>query len=136
MVMQKLILLLNKVCTMISTWPSCDNRLSHNFIKYTCHVIITWPILLFPGGIMYQYFVKVVPTLYQHLNGELMTTNQFAVTKHTKTVKASTGEQGLPGNSWSLYSHVCTRQSISIHVCTVHMYWMYDCMYMHCSVLQ
>ena len=80
---------------------------------------------------MYQYFVKVVPTFYQHLNGELMTTNQFAVTKHTKTVKASTGEQGLPGNSWSLYSHVCTR-----HTTSICMYVQYTCMYMHCSVVQ
>ena len=46
---------------------------------------------------MFQYFVKVVPTIYHHLNGEVMDTNQFAVTKHTRTVRAATGEQGLPG---------------------------------------
>lgn len=46
---------------------------------------------------MYQYFIKVVPTLYQHLDGEVMDTNQFAVTRHTRNVRASTGEQGLPG---------------------------------------
>ena len=46
---------------------------------------------------MYQYFVKVVPTTYHHLDGEIMETNQFAVTKHTRIVKAATGEQGLPG---------------------------------------
>ena len=42
---------------------------------------------LISGGIMFQYFVKVVPTIYHHLNGEVMDTNQFAVTKHTRTVR-------------------------------------------------
>lgn len=46
---------------------------------------------------MYQYFVKVVPTTYQKLSSEVMGTNQFAVTKHQRSVKAATGEHGLPG---------------------------------------
>lgn len=49
---------------------------------------------------MYQYFIKVVPTTYRKLDGDTMGTNQFAVTKHQRSVRASTGEQGLPGKSY------------------------------------
>ena len=57
--------------------------------------VTTYPVTV--GGIMYQYFIKVVPTVYKHINEETMITNQFAVTKHERTVKATTGEHGLPG---------------------------------------
>lgn len=49
------------------------------------------------SGSMYQYFVKIVPTVYRKLNGEVLRTNQFSVTKHRRTVKQVTGAQGLPG---------------------------------------
>ena len=49
------------------------------------------------GGIMFQYFIKVVPTLYRRLNNETMGTNQFAVTKHQRPVRSAAGEHGLPG---------------------------------------
>jgi hypothetical protein len=49
------------------------------------------------GGTMYQYFIKVVPTNYFNLNGDVMGTNQFAVTKHQRPVKSASGEHGLPG---------------------------------------
>ena len=32
---------------------------------------ITVSLLLFPAGSMYQYFVKIVPTMYRKLNGEV-----------------------------------------------------------------
>ncbi|XP_015748056.1 PREDICTED: endoplasmic reticulum-Golgi intermediate compartment protein 3-like [Acropora digitifera] len=48
-------------------------------------------------GIMYQYFVKIVPTVYRKLNGEVVNTNQFSVTKHKRVVRQVTGEHGLPG---------------------------------------
>ncbi|KAK2548437.1 Endoplasmic reticulum-Golgi intermediate compartment protein 3 [Acropora cervicornis] len=48
-------------------------------------------------GIMYQYFVKIVPTVYRRLNGEVVNTNQFSVTKHKRVVRQVTGEHGLPG---------------------------------------
>ena len=50
---------------------------------------------------MYQYFIKVVPTLYRRLNNETMGTNQFAVTKHQRAVRATSGEHGLPGYYYS-----------------------------------
>ena len=53
------------------------------------------------GGVMFQYFVKVVPTMYQSLDGSTMGTNQFSVTMHQRKVKAVTGETGLPGKGES-----------------------------------
>ncbi|XP_046547379.1 endoplasmic reticulum-Golgi intermediate compartment protein 3-like [Haliotis rubra] len=46
---------------------------------------------------MFQYFVKVVPTTYTQINGKTLHTNQFSVTKHSKTVAGGAGESGLPG---------------------------------------
>ncbi|XP_070209579.1 endoplasmic reticulum-Golgi intermediate compartment protein 3-like isoform X2 [Littorina saxatilis] len=46
---------------------------------------------------MYQYFVKIVPTTYTNLNKETVYTNQFSVTKHSKNAAGSMGEGGLPG---------------------------------------
>eukprot|EP01119_Soliformovum_irregulare_P003075 TRINITY_DN13373_c0_g1_i1.p1 TRINITY_DN13373_c0_g1~~TRINITY_DN13373_c0_g1_i1.p1 ORF type:complete len:387 (-),score=108.40 TRINITY_DN13373_c0_g1_i1:25-1185(-) len=47
-----------------------------------------------PG--MYQYFIKVVPTLYEELSGRVVGTNQFSVTEHFKSLGAD-GGHGLPG---------------------------------------
>ncbi|XP_059158258.1 endoplasmic reticulum-Golgi intermediate compartment protein 3-like [Physella acuta] len=47
--------------------------------------------------LMYQYFIKVVPTTYTKVNGEHLYTNQFSVTKHSKSVGGFLGESGLPG---------------------------------------
>ncbi|XP_064652383.1 endoplasmic reticulum-Golgi intermediate compartment protein 3-like [Lineus longissimus] len=51
------------------------------------------------GSQMFQYFVKIVPTTYVKLNGDVLYTNQYSVTKHRKQVSLSgaSGEQGLPG---------------------------------------
>ncbi|ESO99176.1 hypothetical protein LOTGIDRAFT_142052 [Lottia gigantea] len=46
---------------------------------------------------MFQYFVKIVPTTYTNLRGKTVYTNQFSVTKHSKTVGGGMGETGLPG---------------------------------------
>jgi len=45
---------------------------------------------------MYQYFVKVVPTIYESIGGSLINTNQFSVTEYTRSIEKDTG-QGLPG---------------------------------------
>jgi len=47
-----------------------------------------------PG--MYQYFVKVVPTIYESLGENILNTNQFSVTEHFKPLKGDAGH-GLPG---------------------------------------
>lgn len=45
---------------------------------------------------VFQYYLKIVPTTYIKLTGELLKTNQFSVTKHQKKL-ASDRETSLPG---------------------------------------
>jgi len=49
-----------------------------------------------PSSGMFQYFVKIVPTNYDYLNGTLLKTNQFSVTNHFRKLDQSAG-RGLPG---------------------------------------
>uniref|UniRef100_A0A453C3X6 Endoplasmic reticulum vesicle transporter C-terminal domain-containing protein n=1 Tax=Aegilops tauschii subsp. strangulata TaxID=200361 RepID=A0A453C3X6_AEGTS len=45
---------------------------------------------------MAQYFVKVVPTVYSHLNEQIILSNQFSVTEHYRS--GDSGRvQALPG---------------------------------------
>ncbi|CAE1330597.1 ERGIC3 [Acanthosepion pharaonis] len=46
---------------------------------------------------MFQYFVKIVPTTYVKIDGSVLHTNQFSVTKHSKVVSSGMGDAGLPG---------------------------------------
>mmetsp|Transcript_24025 Transcript_24025/g.62745 ORF Transcript_24025/g.62745 Transcript_24025/m.62745 type:complete len:386 (+) Transcript_24025:28-1185(+) len=48
-------------------------------------------------SIMFQYFVKIVPTRYRKLGGEVINTNQYSVTVHKKPIRHRLGESGLPG---------------------------------------
>lgn len=45
---------------------------------------------------MFQYFIKVVPTTYTDVDGGTVATNQFSATKHSKVIGAL-GDSGLPG---------------------------------------
>ena len=36
------------------------------------------------GAMMYQYYIKVVPTWYVQLDGTELHTNQYSVTRHQK----------------------------------------------------
>ncbi|XP_041060516.1 endoplasmic reticulum-Golgi intermediate compartment protein 3 isoform X2 [Carcharodon carcharias] len=49
------------------------------------------------ASMMFQYFVKIVPTIYVKLDGEVVRTNQFSVTRHEKVANGLIGDQGLPG---------------------------------------
>uniref|UniRef100_A0A667XK41 Endoplasmic reticulum-Golgi intermediate compartment protein n=1 Tax=Myripristis murdjan TaxID=586833 RepID=A0A667XK41_9TELE len=49
------------------------------------------------ASMMYQYFVKIVPTIYMKADGEVVKTNQFSVTRHEKVANGLIGDQGLPG---------------------------------------
>eukprot|EP00128_Syssomonas_multiformis_P010518 Colp12_sorted_trinity150504_noHs@32023 len=49
------------------------------------------------GSHMYQYFVKIVPTVYHHLDGSVVNTNQFSATTHQSVVNTGVGGGGLPG---------------------------------------
>jgi len=48
------------------------------------------------GGGMYQYYVKIVPTDYENIDGTVLDTNQFSVTEHFKSLDKD-NPQGLPG---------------------------------------
>eukprot|EP00250_Pteridium_aquilinum_P003513 c13825_g1_i2 orf=635-1795(-) len=45
---------------------------------------------------MYQYFIKVVPTVYKDIQRQKIQTNQFSVTEHFRTVDVA-GGRSLPG---------------------------------------
>ena len=45
---------------------------------------------------MFQYFIKVVPTIYRKLGDDELKTNQFSVTEHFKAINKQAG-QSLPG---------------------------------------
>lgn len=47
-----------------------------------------------PNG-MYQYFIKVVPTIYTNIRGYTIQSNQFSVTEHYKSPEI--GRRSLPG---------------------------------------
>ena len=36
------------------------------------------------GSEMFQYYVKIVPTIFARLDGSTFVTNQFSVTRHSK----------------------------------------------------
>lgn len=46
---------------------------------------------------MFQYYIKIVPTMYIKDSGEVINTNQFSVTRHSKSVESLSGESGMPG---------------------------------------
>lgn len=46
---------------------------------------------------MFQYYIKIVPTSYVNLDGSVIHSNQFSVTKHKKVVSVMSGESGMPG---------------------------------------
>uniref|UniRef100_A0A5B6ZLB4 Putative endoplasmic reticulum-Golgi intermediate compartment protein 3-like n=1 Tax=Davidia involucrata TaxID=16924 RepID=A0A5B6ZLB4_DAVIN len=48
-----------------------------------------------PNG-MYQYFIKVVPTIYTDIRGRTIQSNQFSVTEHFKSAEMGRS-QSLPG---------------------------------------
>eukprot|EP00052_Salpingoeca_macrocollata_P006266 m.52557 g.52557 ORF g.52557 m.52557 type:complete len:390 (-) comp15340_c0_seq1:31-1200(-) len=49
------------------------------------------------SSVMYQYFLKIVPTRYYSLHGKETSTNQYSVTMHQKHINHALGEHGLPG---------------------------------------
>ncbi|KAM4622555.1 endoplasmic reticulum-Golgi intermediate compartment protein 3 [Discoglossus pictus] len=49
------------------------------------------------ASMMFQYFVKIVPTVYVKVDGQVVRTNQFSVTRHEKIANGLIGDQGLPG---------------------------------------
>jgi len=46
---------------------------------------------------MFQYYLKIVPTMYEKIDRSVMYTNQFSTTRHQKAVSTMSGESGMPG---------------------------------------
>ncbi|CAF2224509.1 unnamed protein product [Brassica napus] len=62
---------------------------------------------------MYQYFIKVVPTVYTDISGHTIQSNQFSVTEHVKSSEA--GQlQSLPG-VFFFYDLSPIKPPLSIH---------------------
>ena len=49
------------------------------------------------GAMMFQYYLKIVPTTYTQPDGSFFPSNQFSVTRHSKVVSVMAGEGGMPG---------------------------------------
>ncbi|XP_067121839.1 endoplasmic reticulum-Golgi intermediate compartment protein 3 isoform X2 [Centruroides vittatus] len=49
------------------------------------------------GGVMFQYYAKIVPMMYSRSDGQTLHTNRFAVTRHRKRAASAGGDQSLPG---------------------------------------
>jgi endoplasmic reticulum-Golgi intermediate compartment protein 3 len=45
---------------------------------------------------MFQYFIKIVPTVYEDIYGSVISTNQFSVTEHQRSISPNS-HGGLPG---------------------------------------
>merc|ERR1712168_36823 len=65
--------------------PGKDNPLDGTIVTSDSH------------SLMYQYFVKMVPSVYKKLSGEVVWSNQYSFTKHQRSINQLTGEHGLPG---------------------------------------
>ncbi|CAN6899206.1 unnamed protein product [Brassica oleracea var. botrytis] len=66
---------------------------------------------------MYQYFIKVVPTVYTDISGHTIQSNQFSVTEHVKSSEA--GQlQSLPG-VFFFYDLSPIKVSVCVHFCLV-----------------
>ena len=50
-----------------------------------------------PGGGVFQYFLKVVPTTYATLGGSVIATNQYSVTEHFREPAGPAAAGQLPG---------------------------------------
>lgn len=49
------------------------------------------------GSMMFQYYLKIVPTTYERKDKSTFASNQFSVTRHQKTISVMQGESGMPG---------------------------------------
>lgn len=57
--------------------------------------------LIISGAVMFQYYIKIVPTVYVKLDNTVLYTNQFSVTRHQKSVSNINSESGMPGAFFS-----------------------------------
>lgn len=48
---------------------------------------------------MFQYYIKIVPTVYEPLDSAIINTNQFSVTEYYRVIDHQAGGHGVPGAS-------------------------------------
>lgn len=46
---------------------------------------------------MFQYYIKIVPTVYEPLDSAVINTNQFSVTEYYRIIDHQAGGHGIPG---------------------------------------
>lgn len=49
------------------------------------------------GAMMFQHYIKIVPTTYSRIDGAQLQTNQFSVTRYSRKTGMYNGESGMPG---------------------------------------
>ncbi|XP_074099706.1 endoplasmic reticulum-Golgi intermediate compartment protein 3 [Cotesia typhae] len=49
------------------------------------------------GAMMFQHYIKIVPTTYYRSDGAQLQTNQFSVTRLSRKISGMNGESGMPG---------------------------------------
>jgi len=52
---------------------------------------------LAPSSGMFQYYIKIVPTVYEPLDSAVINTNQFSVTEYYRIIDHHAGGHGIPG---------------------------------------
>ncbi|KAK7574262.1 hypothetical protein V9T40_011453 [Parthenolecanium corni] len=53
--------------------------------------------LAMEGAMMFNYYIKLVPTIVETVDGKIYHTNQFSVTKFEKRLTIAEGDSGMPG---------------------------------------
>ncbi|KAG8038730.1 hypothetical protein G9C98_000285 [Cotesia typhae] len=48
-------------------------------------------------AMMFQHYIKIVPTTYYRSDGAQLQTNQFSVTRLSRKISGMNGESGMPG---------------------------------------
>ena len=46
---------------------------------------------------IFHNYIKIVPTTFMRLDGSILQTNQFSVTRHSRNVSPFSGDSGMPG---------------------------------------
>lgn len=65
------------------------------------HLNVFFNLFSLTGAVMFQYYLKIVPTMYVKLDRTVLHTNQFSVTRHQKSVSNINAESGMPGAFFS-----------------------------------
>lgn len=48
-------------------------------------------------SLMFQYYLKIVPTMFETMDGTIQHTNQYSTSRHQRSVSMMSGESGMPG---------------------------------------